>query len=64
VTYAQATAKLPDGAVWTASFGNPGEGGYCEYYRDANGNRYAIDNGPWHGPTVWTFQVEKQGRLK
>jgi hypothetical protein len=58
MTYSQATAKLPDHARWSCSFGNPGEGGYVEIYRDASGNRYVLANGTWDGNgKVWTFEL-------
>lgn len=45
-TYDEARAQLPAHARWTASFGNPGCGGYAEYWKDdASGQRYIIDNG-------------------
>ena len=49
MTYAQAAAQLPTDAKWSCSFGNPGggRGGYNEYHRDRQGNRYVISNGTW-----------------
>jgi hypothetical protein len=56
-TQSQALAELPADAKWTSSFGCPGEGGYVEYFRDAAGNRYTIDNGRWCDfGDVWTFK--------
>ena len=46
--------KLPQGAVWSCSFGDPGDGGFTEFYRVPNGWRYKISNGPWNGPLNWT----------
>ena len=58
MTYAQATAQLPANAKWSCSFGNPGEGGYTEYHRDAAGNRYEISNGRWdEGSDKWTIKT-------
>lgn len=33
MTYNEARDRLPEGAEWQCSFGNPGENGYLEYYR-------------------------------
>lgn len=58
MTYAQASSKMPPDARWSCSFGNPGEGGYVEYYRDQAGNRYVITNGRWdESGKVWTFEA-------
>lgn len=70
-SYAEAAALLPAGAVWSSSFGNPGEGGYTEYHRTSAG-RWRISNGPYDavGPLVWdvvrdltayTVQVDRRG---
>lgn len=56
-TYKEATDQLPADAKWSSSFGNPGEGAYCEYYRDAAGKRYIIANGDSYldsAPFWWT----------
>jgi hypothetical protein len=42
-TYSEAHAFLPSDAKWSSSFGNPGEAGYCEYYR-SQGERFLIEN--------------------
>jgi len=56
-SYSDAAAQLPADARWSASFGNPGEGGYCEYHRDQAGRRYIISNGKWCDlGTEWTVQ--------
>lgn len=39
---------LPPDAKWSSSFGNPGDGGYVEYYRTPAGERWIISNGPPH----------------
>jgi len=49
LTQDQALAQLPSDAKWSSSFGNPGEGGFSEYYRTPDGQRYCISNGPWDG---------------
>ena len=36
---------LPPDAKWSSSFGNPGDGGYVEYYRTPAGERWIISNG-------------------
>lgn len=54
-TYATARAGLPGGAVWSSSFGYPGEGGYVEYWRLPTGERWTISNGPWH-LCSWEFE--------
>jgi hypothetical protein len=47
MTYAQAVEKIPSPAHWSCSFGNPGEGGFVEYWRDREGRRWTIENGPY-----------------
>lgn len=47
-SYADACALLPAGAMWSSCFGNPGEGGYCEYWRLPDGRRWVVSNGPYH----------------
>jgi hypothetical protein len=46
-SYSQARAALPIDAIWSCSFGYPGNSGFTEYYRDASGQRWTISNGPW-----------------
>jgi len=55
-TYTDALTSIPDGAEWSGSFGNPGEGGYAEYHRTQNGERYVIENGPYYAvyPFDWS----------
>ena len=38
MTYQQATDTLPPGSKWSSSFGYPGDGGYCEFWRTADGH--------------------------
>ena len=40
--------KLPDGCKLSSTFGNPGDGGYFEYWRAPDGSRWQIANGPYH----------------
>lgn len=40
--------QLPANAKWSCSFGNPGEGGYVEYHRTPDGERWIVSNGPYH----------------
>jgi hypothetical protein len=47
-TYSTALALLPTDAQWSCTFGNQGEGGYCEYHRRPNGERWIISNGPYY----------------
>ena len=46
--YATAAKSLPADAVWSSTFGTPGDGGYCEYWRQPDGTRWVISNGPWY----------------
>lgn len=48
LTYFDAAAQLPADAKWSSTFGNPGDGGYTEYWRQPDGTRWIISNGPWH----------------
>lgn len=56
-TYHEAAEALPAGAKWSSSFGNPGEGGYCEFFRTPEGKRFQITNGTWSeiAPFTWTL---------
>lgn len=45
-TYAEACDRVPPDAVWSSSFGYPGEGGYAEFWRTPDGQRWTITNGP------------------
>ncbi len=47
-SYIEAVESLPADAVWSSTFGNPGEGGFTEYWRQPDGTRWTISNGPWH----------------
>ena len=49
MTESEVYAQIPDGAVWTASFGLPTASGFNEAYRDTDGTKYWISNGP-HNP--------------
>lgn len=57
MTHAKAVASLPEGAKWSASFGNPGERFYSEYW-DAPGGRTFIlsDGGDEYLPHDWTVR--------
>ena len=51
MTYAEAYSRLSDvRASLSSTFGNPGEPGYCAFYRTQDGQRYELSNGPWNGP--------------
>lgn len=54
-TYADARAQLPADVARSSSFGFPGEGGYVEYWRLPNGERWTISNGP-HDALPWAFE--------
>ena len=58
MTYPESLKQLPTTVRWSACFGNPGEGGYCEYYRDPQGKRYIIENGDYMAlaPFTWTVR--------
>jgi hypothetical protein len=58
-SYSEALAKLPIDAKWRCSFGYPGNGGFVEYYRDANGNEYSITNGPWYAGDEWNVEIKQ-----
>lgn len=50
MTYPDAYTKLSDmRARLSSTFGAPGEPGYTAIYRTADGRRFQLDNGPWHG---------------
>ena len=58
MTEREAYDMLPAGAVWSCSFGYPGEGGYVEYHRTPDGERWVIRNGPHDAfrPFDWTCE--------
>lgn len=58
MTQTQAYDTLPAGAKWSSSFGNPGEGGYTEFWRTAEGKRYVVANGKYDAisPFLWTVE--------
>ncbi len=58
-TRSEAVQDLPYGAKWSCSFGNPGEGGYVEYYRAPNGDQWQVSNGPYH-LCCWEFDWHAQ----
>lgn len=47
-TQQHALAQLPTDAKWSCSFGYPGQQGFTEYYRQPDGTRWILTNGPWH----------------
>lgn len=51
----EAYAALPAGAVWSCSFGYPGNAGYAEYWREPDGTRWVIENG-LHNPQAWAVR--------
>lgn len=55
MTSQEAYAKLPANAKWSSSFGNPGEGGFSEFYRTPDGKRFEIGNGRFGDE--WSFRV-------
>lgn len=61
MTFLEARKSLPAFARWSSSFGNPGEGGYTEYWRVRRGDhteRYEISNGSWmeREPFMWSLR--------
>jgi hypothetical protein len=62
--YSEAKALLPANTKWSSSFGNPGEGGYVEYWRDPNGVRYVVSNGDWLAcaPFDWATHLLESDR--
>lgn len=55
--YGAAYDSLPP-AEWSSTFGNPGCGGFTEYWRTKDGHRYVISNGKWNAvaPFVWSVE--------
>lgn len=49
-TYTEAASILPTDAEWSSSFGNPGEGGYVEYWRTPSGEVWTLSNGSYNAP--------------
>lgn len=45
MTVEQAYDALPSDAKWSCSFGYPGEGGFTEFWRTPNGDRWVVTNG-------------------
>ena len=59
MTLDQATDLLPTDAKWSCSFGNPGEGGFVEYYRTANGTRWIVWNGVYDASAPFDWHCEQ-----
>lgn len=62
-SYARARLQIPSNARWSSTFGNPGDGGWSEFWRQPDGQRWEISNGPWDAvqPFEWTVRkVEEQ----
>jgi hypothetical protein len=59
-SYGAASSVLPADATWSASFGNPGCGGYVELFRTPRGERFTISNGRYDdvAPFAWTVVKE------
>lgn len=58
MTYQEALNALPESAQWSCSFGLPGVGGYCEYWR-APGQRFLITNGNWDATPEFNWTIEQ-----
>ena len=56
-SYSEARSQLPVDAEWSCMFGNPGNGGFVEYWRDASGAKYVIKNGPWYAGDEWSVHT-------
>ncbi len=59
MSYQQAIDTLPQDSKWSSSFGYPGKGGYVEYWRTTDGQRFEISNGCGEfifAPFVWTVK--------
>jgi hypothetical protein len=62
MTYEQAIEAIPHASEWVSSFGNPNEGGYCEYHRTDDGGRWLITNGPYDAhPSQFDWQLIEAG---
>jgi hypothetical protein len=59
-SYCEALAQVPEDAKWSSSFGYAGEGGFVEYWRTADGNKYAISNGPYDATSPFTWTLERE----
>lgn len=59
MNYKQAMQKVPADAEWSSSFGNPGEGGYVEYYRASDGSRWKMSNGSYLETAPFAWAVEE-----
>ncbi len=51
-TYAKAVEALPANAECSSTFGNPGKGGYVEYWRTPDGEVWTVSNGPYDAVTL------------
>jgi hypothetical protein len=61
MAYGDARAAISADAIWSSSFGNPGEGGYSEYWRAADGARWVISNGSYLDcGRAWTAQRQAE----
>jgi hypothetical protein len=62
MTMTEAYAQLPADAKWSCSFGQPGNGGFEERFRQPNGTLFVISNGQWFEGDNWSItKAEPQG---
>ena len=64
MTRNEAYALLPADALWSCSFGYPGEGGFKEFYRTRAGEEFHISNGAHDLPTFaldWQCSLQPAG---
>lgn len=59
MTYKQVYESLPADAVWSCSFGYPGEGGFVEYFRQPNGTKWIVSNGSYLDCEPFNWQVRQ-----
>ena len=55
-SFDEAIKHVPAEAVWSSSFGNPGEAGYWEYHRMPDGTRYVVENST-RNPGAWSVRI-------
>jgi len=48
MSYHEAIKKLPADAKLSSAFGYFSQGNYIEYWRQPDGTRWIVSNGPWH----------------
>lgn len=59
MTYTAARKLIPEDAELSSTFGYPSEGGYTEFWRRADGDRWMVSNGTYLDTAPFTWICQK-----